>query len=227
LSRKESEKLAKVYYFLGVTQSKMDSLDAAEKSFKTARAVARKNESPLADVGLGRLDIIKGNYDAAKQKFQSAWDESKGRDMDVLRGILKATALDPKTDAKYVLGLVDEFRDDRRNRKYEFTAEDYTAVGDVYAHLPQGGGKAATNFETALRKDPHYAKAAFKLGNLWDRARQDSLARISWKKAVEADPDFSPAVYELYTYYRIRDLDQATKYLNDYMKLTDDKLNAK
>lgn len=216
-----------VYYYLGIAQTKAGKLDAAAQSFNKAKQVARKNEFPLASVGLGRIDILNKNYEAAKQKFQQAWDESKGRDMNVLRGILKATALDPKADANYALNLLKEFQEDRHNRNYEMTAEDYTAIGNVYVNLPTGGGKAATNYETALRTNPKYAKAALELGNLWERARQDSLAMLNWKKAVDADPSYAPASFKLFTYYRVRDLEKAQKYLNQYMAQTDDKLNAK
>ncbi len=216
-----------VYYYLGIAQAKEDSFQAAKQSFEKARQVARKNRFPLTYVGLGRLDILQGKYEAAKQEFQKAWDESKGREFDVVRGILKATALDPKADANYAIDLVKKFQEDRHNRKYEYTAEDYTAIGNVYVNLPSGGGKAATNYENALSKDPNYAKAALELGNLWSRARQDSLARLNWEKAVNVDNNYGPAFYKLFTYYRIRDLDSAQKYLNRYMDLTDDKLNAK
>ncbi len=218
---------ADAYYYLGIAQSKEDSIQAAKESFEKAKQVARKNEFPLTYVGLGRIDILQGKYDEAKQEFQKAWDETKGRDFDVVRGILKATALDPKADANYAIDLVKKFQEDRKNRKYELTPEDYTAIGNVYVNLSSGGGKAATNYENALSQDPNYAKAALELGNLWSRARQDSLARLNWEKAVNVDNNFGPAFYKLFTYYRVRDLDSAKKYLNRYMDLTDDKLNAK
>lgn len=216
-----------VYYYLGIAQTKAEQLDKAAQSFNKAKQVARKNEFPLTYVGLGRIDILNKKYEAAKQQFQKAWEESKGREMSVLRGILNATALDPEADQKYALNLLKEFKNDRHNRKYEFTAQDYTAIGNVYVNLSTGGGKAATNYESALRVNPKYAKAAMELGNLWNRARQDSLARLNWNKAVEADPNYAPALYKLFTYYRIRDLEKAKKYLSRYMAKTDDKLNAK
>ncbi|HLR38337.1 MAG TPA: hypothetical protein VK084_09835 [Chitinophagaceae bacterium] len=215
------------YYYLGVAQTNLDTLEAAHKSFETILEEGKKRDAGLAYVGYGRIEVLKGNYEKAKQYFQKAWDESKGRDMNVLRGIIKATSLDPKADAKFAINLLDEFKNNSRNDKYEFTAEDYTAIGNIYAHQSTGGGKAATSFETALLKDPHYAKAAFKLGNLWERARQDSLALLNWEKAAKADSKFTPVFLKLFTYYRVRDLGKAENYLNKYMKLTDDKLNAK
>lgn len=213
------------YYYQGLAELGTGDTAAAKSAFQ--KGVQADDEAALNYVGLGRIDIVNKNYDAAKQKFQKAWDISKGRDFNVVRAILNATALSPKADAQYALDLVQQFKDNRRNRKYELTAEDYTAIGDVYANLPTGGGKAATNYENAQSADPKYAKAFYEEGNLWDRNRQDSLALLHWDKAIAADPNYTPAYYQLFTYYRYRDLAKARNYLDKYMAQTDDKLNAK
>lgn len=221
-----SKPSAEAYYYLGVTDMGLDNLDAAKADFQ--KALETDANSALAYVGQGRIAIAADkDFAAAKQAFQKAWDLTKGRDFDVLRAILEATALSPKADAQFALDLVEQFKNDKKNRKYEFTAADYTAIGNVYANLPDGGGKAATNYETAESTDPKYAGAFYMEGNLWDRAKQDSLAVKYWGDAVNADPNYGPALYQMFTYYRYRDLDKAKDYLNKYMALSDDKTNAK
>lgn len=215
---------AEAYYYLGIADLGLDNKDAAKSDFQ--KGIQADPEGALNYVGMGRVAIINKDYTAAKQSFQKAWDMTKGRDFDVVRGILQATALDPKADAHYALDLVTQFKGDRKNRKYEFTAADYTAISNVYANMPDGGGKAATNYENAETADAKYAQAFYEEGNLWDRARQDSLARQFWNSAVSADPDYSPALYQLFTYYRYRDLTKAQDYLKKYMALSDDKVNA-
>lgn len=217
---------ANTYYYLGLADMGLDDNNAAKADFQKGLQV--DPNSALNYVGMGRIAIaVDKNYTEAKQAFQKAWDLSKGRDFDVVRAILQATALSPKADAQYALDLVEQFKNDRKNRRYELTAEDYTAIGNVYANLPDGGGKAATNYETAEAKDPKYAAAFNAEGDLWDRARQDSLALQDWNNAVAADPGYAPAFYQLGTYYRYRDLSKAQEYLNKYMALSDDPLNAK
>lgn len=217
---------ANTYYYLGIAELGLDDASAAKSDFQKGLQV--DPNSALNYVGLGRVSIVADkNVTDAKQAFQKAWDLSRGRDFDVVRAILNATAQSPKADAQYALDLVTQFQEDRKNRRYELTAEDYTAIGNVYSNLPDGGGKAATNYETAQAKDPKYAEAFTQEGNLWDRARQDSLALQDWNSAVSADPNYAPAFYQLYSYYRYRDLIKCQSNLNKYMALTDDPLNAK
>jgi tetratricopeptide (TPR) repeat protein len=219
-----SKPSAEAYYYLGLADLGLDDLQGAQGQFQ--KGLQADPNSGLNYAGTGRIAIMNKDYAGAKQNFQKAWDVSKGRDFDVVRAILLATALSPKADAQYALDLVTQFKDDRKNRKYNFTAEDYTAIGNVYANLPDGGGKAATNYETAEGVDAKYAKAFYEEGNLWDRAKQDSLALQYWNSAIGADPNYEPALFQLFTYYRYRDLDKAEDYLNKYMALTDDKVNA-
>lgn len=220
-----SKASAEAYYYLGLADMGLDDLDAAKGDFQ--KALQTDANSPLAYVGQGRIAIAADkNYAAAKQAFQKAWDLSEGRDFDVLRAILNATALSPKADGQFALDLVTQFKDNRKNRKYEFTAQDYTALGNVYANLSEGGGKAATNYETAETTDPKYARAFYEEGNLWDRAKQDSLAIKYWGDAAAADPNFGPALFQMFTYYRYRDLNKAKENLDKYMALSDDKTNA-
>lgn len=221
-----SKATGEAYYLLGLADMGMDDLQAAKADFD--KALQTDANAPLAYVGQGRIAIaLDKNYAAAKQAFQKAWDLSEGRDFDVLRAILNAAALSPKADNQFALDLVDQFKNNRKNRKYTFTAADYTAIGQAYANLPDGGGKAATSYETAESTDPKYAKSFYEEGNLWDRAKQDSLALQYWTSAVNADANYGPALYQMFTYFRYRDLDKAKDYLNKYMALTDDPTNAK
>lgn len=216
---------AEAYYYLGLADAGLENYDAAKADFQ--KGIQTDANSALNYVGLGRIAIVSDkDFNAAKQSFQKAWTLSEGKDFDVLRGILNATALSPKADGQYALDLYTQFKDNRKNRKYEMTAADYTALGNLYANQPDGGGKAATNYETAESTDAKFAEAFYEEGNLWDRARQDSLALQFWNSAIGADPNYSPALYQLFTYYRVRDLSKAQDYLNKYMALSDDKVNA-
>lgn len=216
---------ADAYYYLGLADMGLDDNAAAKADFQKGLQV--DPNSALNYVGMGRMAIVNKDFTGAKQAFQKAWDLSKGRDFDVVRAILQATALAPKADAQYALDLVQQFKNDRKNRRYEMTAADYTAIGNVYVNLPDSGGKAATAYETAQAKDPKYAAAFNDEGVLWSQAQQDSLAVQDWNEAVSADPNYAPAFLQLGTYYRYRDLNKAKDNLEKYMALSDDPLNAK
>jgi len=223
---------ADAYYYLGLADIGLGDYDAAKADFQ--KGLQADSKSALNTVGMGAIDIQDKNYDAAKQKFQQAVDLSEGRNFDVIRAILDATSASPKADAQFALDLVTQFKDNKKNRKYTMTAADQVAIGNVYANLPSGGGEAASSYENAQTLDPKYAAAFYEEGNLYDRARQDSLALQYWNSAIAADPNYAPAYNGLFSYYRNRvyqtysldDVNKAQEYLNKYLALTDDKVNA-
>ncbi|GAA4303296.1 tetratricopeptide repeat protein [Compostibacter hankyongensis] len=227
-----SKPQAETYYYLGLADMGMADYKAAKADFD--KGLQTDGSSALNMVGEGAIAIHDKQYDAAKQQFQKAFDATKGRDFDVVRAILKATAQDPAMDEQFALGLLKQFQDDKKNRKYDYKPEDYVAIGDVYANTPSGGGQAVTNYENAVTADQNYAGAYYATGNLWDRARQDSLARMNWEKSVAVDANYGPGFYALFAYYRDQiyqtlnreDAQKAEEYLNKYMALTDDKVNS-
>ncbi|MHB1921064.1 MAG: tetratricopeptide repeat protein [Chitinophagaceae bacterium] len=212
------------YYYLGLADLGLGDKTAAQADFQ--KGIQVKANSPLNIVGLGRIDIINHQFDAAKQQFQQAYEITEGRDFNVIRAILEATALSPNIDNQYALGLVAEFKANRRNRKYQLTAEDDVAIGDAYRVSPNGGGEAANKYEDAISADAKDAAAYEKLGALYNDARVYSDAMVNWNDAIAADPNFAPVYHDLYDYYRIRNLDSAESIINKYMALTDDKVNA-
>lgn len=211
---------AEAYYYLGLADLGLGKVDQAKADFQ--KGLQADPKSALNTVGLGRVAIEQKDYNGAKQYFQQAWTMTEGRDFDVVRAILKATATSIHADGQYALDLVKQFKENRRNRRYEMTAQDYTAIGDVYASQPNGGGNAATNYENAESANPKYARAYYREGELYHRAYNDTLALNLWNQAVTVDPKYKPAVYRLFWYYRFRDLDKAQKYLDQYASISDD-----
>ncbi|MCL6523307.1 MAG: tetratricopeptide repeat protein [Thermoflavifilum sp.] len=214
----------RAYYYLGLADLGLDLVDSARQDFQQGLQVAPG--SPLNTVGMARLDILNGKYDEAKAKIQQAFDASKGRDFEVMRAILEATALSPKADNQYAISLFLQMKNDRKNRKYTLTADDYVALADAQMQLPGGTGDAATNYQNAFYADPKDAQAYDKYADVLLSAHAYDNALEFFHKAIEANPNYPPAYLHLYEYYRLRDLDSAEKYINTYMQLADDKVNA-
>lgn len=214
------------YYHLGQAQLGLELKDSAQASFQ--KGLQADPESALNLVGEAHVDILNKNYDAAKQKFQKAVDETKGRDMEVGTAILKAAAEPgiPKDLGDLAISLMKQIKDFRKNRNDNYTAEQLVAMGNVNYYLPNGGGEAANRYEDAKSADPKYAASYYYLGNLYDAATIDSLAVKNWTTALSVDAKYAPADYALYHYYRIRNLDSARTFVEKYMALSDDKLNA-
>ena len=64
------------------------------------------------------------------------------------------------------------------------------------AMLDRSPGRAETDMEKATQIDPKFAEAWYQLGKL-QRGRDNSAARESFSKAVDADPNFIPPYEEL------------------------------
>lgn len=212
------------YYYLGLADLGSGNNDAAKADF--AKGLQINPNSALNIVGTGRIDVIGGQYDAAKQQFQQAFNVSEGKDFEVGRAMLEASAESPKADNIFTLDLMKQIKDNKKNRKNDYGAPDYDAMGDAYLATPDGGGNAANQYLNAESADSKYAEAYDKLGDLYRDAHVDSLALPNWTQAISVDPNYVPTYYNLFWYYRFRNLDQAEQYLDKYMALTDDKVDA-
>lgn len=217
-----SKPSADAYFYLGQADLGVEDYTAAKDDF--TKGLQADAKSALNMVGMGQIAIHEKDYAAARQHFQNAYSASDGKDFNVVRAILSASSVSPDHSVdSLAISMVGQFKDNKRNRKYEMTAEDFTALGDANANLPNGGGNAASNYETAQSLDAKYAAAFFKEGVLYSRAYQDSLAVQYWNQAIGADANYAPAYYRLFAYYRFKDLDKSKQYLDKYVTLSDDK----
>lgn len=215
----------KAYYYLGLADLGLGNKDEARADFQ--KGLQLNPKSPLNLVGLGRLDILDGKYDAAKQQFQQAFDFSEGRDFEVGEAILDASAQSSKADNAYAISLMTQIKQNRRNRRKEYTPEDFIALGDAQGELPGGAGDASANYENAVNVDPKNAVAYDKLGELLYGARAYNNALDNYHKAVAADPDYPVVYYHLYQYYIDHyEVGKAQANIQKYIALSDDKINA-
>ncbi|HEY6083057.1 MAG TPA: tetratricopeptide repeat protein, partial [Chitinophagaceae bacterium] len=213
---------AEAYYYLGQADIGLEDYDAAKADFTKGLQVDPK--SALNMVGMGQVAINEKNYDVALTQFKNAFAQSEGRDFNVVRAILTASSVSFNKDiTSYAIDLVGQFKNNKKNRKYEMNAEDFTALGDANANMPNGGGNAASSYENAQALDNKYAASFYKEGILYSRAYQDSLAVQYWNDAINADANYAPAYYRLFAYYRFKDLDKSKQYLDKYVALSDDR----
>jgi lipopolysaccharide biosynthesis regulator YciM len=216
----------KAYYYLGIAQLGMhDDAGAAATFQKGLQAVPT---SPLLQVGMGRLDLMKGDAAAAKQKFEAASTATEGRDGDVARAIADANTEVKGGDRGYALTVMEKLLNNEGRKKkqiYNATAADYIELGDAYRYLGgENGGKAITSYDKALELDANNAEAVLKQGLVNYNAKLLQDAVNDWTKASNMDPNYAPAYYELYQFYITPtkaqlSLENAAKYLEKYMSV--------
>lgn len=218
----------KAYYYLGIAQLAQDDVAGATATFQ--KGLQAVPTSALLQVGMGRIDLLKGDAAAAKTKFEAASTATQGRDGDVARAIADANSEIKGGDRPYALTVMEKLLNNEGRKKkeqYTATAADYIELGDAYRFLGgENGGKAITTYEKALEVDPNNAEAVMKEGLVNYNARLKAEAVADYTKATNMDPKYGPAFYELFNFYITPKKDQlswenAAKYLEQYMAVAD------
>ncbi|SFD13675.1 Tetratricopeptide repeat-containing protein [Chitinophaga sp. CF118] len=214
----------KAYYYQGIALLGLNDQAGAAAAFQ--KGLQAVPTSPLLQVGLGRLDLLKGDAAAAKQKFEAASTVTQGRDGDVARAIADASADIKGGDRGYAVSIMERLlNNEGRKKKEQYTAKavDYIELGDAYRQLGgENGGKAINTYEKALELEPNRAEAVMKQGLVNYNAKLLQDAVNDFTKATNMDPQYAPALYELYQFYITKtkaqfSLENAAKYLEQYM----------
>jgi tetratricopeptide (TPR) repeat protein len=218
----------KAYYYLGIAQLGQEDVAGAAATFQ--KGLQAVPTSALLQVGMGRIDLLKGDAAAAKAKFEGASTATQGRDGDVARAIADANTEVKGGDRAYALTVMDKLLNNEGRKKkeqYTATAADYIEQGDALRFLGgENGGKAIAAYEKALELDANNAEAVMKQGLVNYNARLKAEAVADYTKATNMDPKYGPAFYELFQFYITPKKDQlswenAAKYLEQYMAVAD------
>ncbi len=180
-------------YYLGYFYTKNNQFDEAKKAFDKGLEIDSK--SYINKVGLGTLELQKGNKAAAKELFDEA-EKKKKKDAEVLFRIGEAyTLFEKNNDPAEAIRLLDE-----AIKRDNTLADAYLAKGDALM-LKNEGGPAATAYEYALGVKPNYAVAHNRIGQIYLRGKNYNLALENYKKAIDSDPNFAPAYKDLAELY--------------------------
>jgi tetratricopeptide (TPR) repeat protein len=207
------------YYLLRTRQP-----DLAKAAFEKGFAVDPKNQ--LNKVGLGAVALAKGDRAGAKLAMDEAVKNSKGKDVNVLFRAGEAysgyVAIDSlkstykATDPAEAIKLLDMAVALMIKNKQEI-ADVYMAKGDAFFTKGESGA-AVSAYEDAVRVNPNNAKAIAKIGKIYWGGKNLPLAQENFKKAIELDPDYAPAVHEYAELqFYVRQYKNAAKTYNTYL----------
>jgi len=166
-----------------------------DKAMQTAAA------SPLVQVGAGQADLYENKINEARQKFESALTQTrtrKGDNADILIAIARANTDAPFHDLETIIAKINA-----QVEKGEKNAELYLMLGNAIrkARPGEGGGEAFRNYQEALKLNPNYALASYRLARLFDSQKNWEMVSQYLNECVQKDPNFTPAYYELFYYY--------------------------
>jgi tetratricopeptide (TPR) repeat protein len=219
-------------YWLGQTYLDRDDNEAARQLYD--KALAANGNAPLTMVGKGHVMLLDKKLDEARQMFESALTVSrtkKGDDPAVLNAIGRANVDAKEGNLTYAVEKL-EMALQREPKSADIALN----LGNAYRKKDpgQGGGKAYEMYKLAAQLSPNFAYPYVRIAALFETQKQWDLVLENLNKAIQVDPNFSLAYYDLFFYYFFNGkFNEATTYLNKYVasrpnedRREDDYLNA-
>ena len=203
-------------YWLGQTYLDGDDNDAARQLYD--KALSTNGNNPLIMVGKGHVALLDKKMDEARQLFESALTVSrtkKGDDPAVLNAIGRANVDAKDGNLTYAVEKL-EMALQREPKNADIALN----LGNAYRKKDpgQGGGKAYENYKLATQINPSFAYPWVRIAKLFETQGQWDLVLENLNKAVQVDPNFSLAYYELFYYYFFKkEYAQAETMLNKYI----------
>jgi tetratricopeptide (TPR) repeat protein len=208
-------------YYLGLAQLRTGAKDKALANFE--KGITANEKDGLNYAGKGHVRLLEKNSTDAKVQIDKALQLSKSKDAGVLRAVAEAYL----TDTKYLLDAINML-----NKAKSINGTDpeiHMLLGDaLLMQNQQNAGPTVSSYERAATVDPKFAKAHYKVGKIYQRARTNDLAIGSFEKAIAIDPEYAPAYKDLgEIYYVNKQADKAVEAYEKYIKLTENPGQAK
>ena len=181
------------------------------------KALGTNGSAPLILVGMGQIALNENNANDAKQRFETAISLTKSKDIEILNRVAAANVNAKTGDANYAIEKLNAATQVKNFKD----ANTYLILGDAYRKLVDGGG-AITAYQKALGLDPKLAAAKYKIGKIYLTQGNKEFFIPAFEEAVQADPAYAPALYELFIYYYYHsDVDKASEYFDKYLAVSD------
>lgn len=209
---------ANAIYWLGQAFLAVDDVTSAKALYQ--KALNEGVNDPMIWVGMGHVETLNGKKNEARQHFEAAITASLDRKKNPSPQVLAAIG---RANADEGSGIGDPgYAIEKLKKAAELDTRDpeiYVNMGINYQKLGgDRGGEAVTAYNTALQRDPRYARALYRIGKVYESQQNKELFEDYYSKAIAADPSYSRTYYALYDYYKDRDVNKAYGYLQDYIK---------
>lgn len=206
-------------YWLGQTYlQNSDNPDTAAAKALYQKTLQANPNAALMMIGVGEVELMEGKLSDARNRFETAINLTKKRDLDeVLLAVGRANTDAKAGDAIYAVDKLKQAAE--RNKK---SAEIQIALGDAYRKLIDGAN-ATISYQTAMSLDPKNARPSYMIGRIYETQGygQEAIYMRYYNDAIATDANFAPVYYWLYGYYYQRDVNKSREYLNKYVAVAD------
>lgn len=212
------------YFYTGETYFLYNILDTAEYYFNLGLENVSKRDQGLLYVGLGKIQYANHKKKEARDNFERAEKANRrNNDWRIPFEIGRVYLEDEDRDLEMAVLKLEEAKDLARQRP-----EPFIKLGDAYMAKYEGG-KAANQYDYVLNNlNIELPEIYMKKALLFKRSRTNDLAIENLKKAIEIDPEYSPAYRELIDIYQEeKKYDKVTPLLETYTNLVADDIEAK
>ena len=188
LNQSETDK-ALANYYLGQVALAQGDKAAAKSYFEQGMQIDPENAYNY--IGIGALDLLNGQLDAAKDQFKMAEKYTK-KNAEASIAIARAYYnADPVTYAKDIQKYIDKARKDSKNADPSI----YVLEGDMLADKSDFGA-AATKYENAITNDPNNPEGYVKYANAYFNVnKQFAIQKL--EELLERQPNSAMAQGEL------------------------------
>lgn len=216
-------------FLLGNVYLKQSIADSAKIYFD--KGVTASEAGKLNYIGLGQLELDKGNISGAQSNFALATKDIKKKDTEELVGVARAYMNSDKPDVKAAIASLTKAKTANPT-----DAQVQLALGDAY-FKDKNQNDAYTAYRDALMADNTLIRAKMQQGVLLKGARAFNEAVKALDGVVASNPNYGPVYRELAeTYYLwgtnepkkyTEYIQKALGYYEKYMSLTDYSLNSR
>lgn len=213
------------YYWL--TQTFFKEKEIAKAVETVNKGLAALPESQLLKVAKGGLDLSAKKTDEATQAFESAITATrtkKGDNPEILAAIGRAitnvyTSKNKLGNITYAIEKLEAAatRDPKNTDILLTLAEAYRK-----AKPGENGGLVIQTINKATTLDPKLAIGFHRAAKIYESQKNWEVYRDFMKSAIDADPRFAPAQFDMYEYYLLSgNLEKAEAYANKFMEAAD------
>ena len=216
-------------FLLGNVYLVQTVIDSAKIAYQ--KGLAGSDGAKLNYVGLGVIDLDKGNSVAAEANFALALKDAKKKDLEGLIAVGRGYTYSAKPNYKKAIEVL--------NKAKLINANDalvHLALGDAY-YGDKNQNEAYSAYRTAFQLDPTLLRAKVQLGVLLKGAKSYDEAIKSFNEVIALNVSYGPVYRELAeTYYKwgrnkpsksAEYMQTAIGYYEKYLSLTDHSLHSR